>query len=1422
MVKRIYASGDCKVDISQYKDIVDGYSIVKAKFFTTAINVAVIKDNIEDYTVNLEWDELRPLGKGMLQFVLFYSNDDSAFDDGSYDQTDVKTTDFYIVSDITVEDNTATDVDVVMAEEIQENLNEVNAKVANVYTKDETYSKDEVDDLIEEGGGFIPQNYYDKNDINTIVSGINEDFENYYDKENIDTIVSGISDDIITYTDNPTINKFIKTLYIDTSDYNGELDVSELYIRYYNNYIYIYNSATSSGVILLNFNLATHQSVYCYRSPNGIYVYIEVNTDLIPSQEVPKTKLNEWTYKIDPRLSFEGTTESPILNKYVKKIWFEFDDETQRESWVGKVHLYNISNLLVNDRYTQVMMIRHDYANTNIIYYSQTSGKQLVTRKVSGMTINLLVDWEALKDKNIASNYTLVSNQCFMKDLNKVELSDTVGDSSNIAFSQKGAQTLSGEIESNSLAIGKINYHPNYTNNAVMNKLIKKMYVDVTNYKGDDIVFNESGVPNIKVYVSSNVLEFYMGSGTSDYIMKINFVDGQTEYSNGGWDKNNNITGVFCYIEIDPDFIPTTAQYNQRLTAEAFNKENDPRFNGKLKYIDNITIDKAIRALYVNTDSYNGGGTIDDSLHIRYIINGGSQGVNFGIGLYGNDFPNVVELSSQIKSAKGISSRGIFAYMDIDWDALKNYNGLIYFYQLLPKALEKPNFLDEDAIHKAFDNASSLMVRSDKSNGISYADRKVSNVVYEGCWKKAFQELATRTNGDECNGIPLTTEDIEVPTPIEGEGVYNYVVSSQTQFYDLNSIVNRALSSATSANTDVNIFIESGVYYAKGRGAWISGDSYVEIVNQETSLPQIRVLNNYDNYINKNLRIIGNGDVKIVVGDKHFGSVSENKIDCGEYWKVPHVDDSGNTIPYNYRYTYFDENLNNIDILNVNKVQEALSEITKDTELSSQLGKKVYCITIPKGSCPIIPLNNTYDMWLFVTSAWKNNYGQIFKTEEDSDGNVIVWFECNIEESDINMDAGYGGGNPRFKLLNEKPRHDSVLIRDGYIYVPKKFGFVTECRYDHFMSITSTNFNKVEIKGLHIMGGAQNTSGDGYQSGLFRIAAASNVRIENCKFTNIGTKVIRTWSTASNVEFMNNYVENANVGAITTGLQGNGIRIVGNTFKNIGRAPFASSVMDFQSKNTYVGYNTILDYNYIAIDVGTWVNTNTSYDETNTATAIIECNEMYYTEQYAHDRMNKVMMDGGSIYCRPRNKGVVVRYNYIHDVKGWRDRYAGIYLDGGSHNVSIYGNLVTNVGTNGLYINFWPNVYTTFPTCNLNNACVGNITDKSIWFKGNPHTEVLTDEWKQSICGANILLQGDYKGNVESSDTVKEITVDDVVYQLPNVHAKMDKMINGEPYVNEELFFAMRDLPIPEFIKQRFHKAISTKATDEGGKKISY
>ena len=66
----------------------------------------------------------------------------------------------------------------VLAEELAGDINEINGKIDNFYTKDETYTKEEVNDLITGSGGFIPDLYYDKDDIDEIVSGINESIDN--------------------------------------------------------------------------------------------------------------------------------------------------------------------------------------------------------------------------------------------------------------------------------------------------------------------------------------------------------------------------------------------------------------------------------------------------------------------------------------------------------------------------------------------------------------------------------------------------------------------------------------------------------------------------------------------------------------------------------------------------------------------------------------------------------------------------------------------------------------------------------------------------------------------------------------------------------------------------------------------------------------------------------------------------------------------------------------------------------------------------------------------------------------------------------------------------------------------------------------------------------------------------------------------
>ena len=219
MVKRIYAGGDCRVDLSQYKTLIDNYEVIKVKLFTTAINVNCIKtkEEIDEYEVRLVWDELRQLGKGVLQFILYYANDDSAFDDETYDQTDIKTTDFYIVSDITVEDNTATDVDVVLAEELAGDINEINGKIDNFYTKDETYTKEEVNDLITDSGGFIPDLYYDKDDIDEIVSGINESIDN------IDIDVADVVKTVGQYLTKVQQNTAINNLNIAVPVENGSV-----------------------------------------------------------------------------------------------------------------------------------------------------------------------------------------------------------------------------------------------------------------------------------------------------------------------------------------------------------------------------------------------------------------------------------------------------------------------------------------------------------------------------------------------------------------------------------------------------------------------------------------------------------------------------------------------------------------------------------------------------------------------------------------------------------------------------------------------------------------------------------------------------------------------------------------------------------------------------------------------------------------------------------------------------------------------------------------------------------------------------------------------------------------------------------------------------------------------------------------------
>lgn len=144
MIKRIYSNGDCKVDLSEFKDIIDSSVSIKVVFFVNSASVNVEKNSLnEDYTVNLVWDELQPLGRGVLQYILYYGNSDTAFADGEYNSSEIRTTNYFIMSDIQITDDVTTNVN--MSEMLQEQIDELKRNSPIVWNLPITISNEHYD-----------------------------------------------------------------------------------------------------------------------------------------------------------------------------------------------------------------------------------------------------------------------------------------------------------------------------------------------------------------------------------------------------------------------------------------------------------------------------------------------------------------------------------------------------------------------------------------------------------------------------------------------------------------------------------------------------------------------------------------------------------------------------------------------------------------------------------------------------------------------------------------------------------------------------------------------------------------------------------------------------------------------------------------------------------------------------------------------------------------------------------------------------------------------------------------------------------------------------------------------------------------------------------------------------------------------------
>lgn len=178
-MKRIYNNSDIQINLKTISGITDKFII---KFFTTNKEFFIRKTNENVYTVDdekyikLNWSELQTIGDGVLNYVLNNIKDDSDYDDGEYNNTISRTTNYYICSNFKVDPET----DKSISEIIAELTEKVDAEETARQNADTTLQTDLEEDefAISAALNDLNSNKAEKEEINTLQSNLTTEIEN--------------------------------------------------------------------------------------------------------------------------------------------------------------------------------------------------------------------------------------------------------------------------------------------------------------------------------------------------------------------------------------------------------------------------------------------------------------------------------------------------------------------------------------------------------------------------------------------------------------------------------------------------------------------------------------------------------------------------------------------------------------------------------------------------------------------------------------------------------------------------------------------------------------------------------------------------------------------------------------------------------------------------------------------------------------------------------------------------------------------------------------------------------------------------------------------------------------------------------------------------------------------------------------------
>ncbi len=471
------------------------------------------------------------------------------------------------------------------------------------------------------------------------------------------------------------------------------------------------------------------------------------------------------------------------------------------------------------------------------------------------------------------------------------------------------------------------------------------------------------------------------------------------------------------------------------------------------------------------------------------------------------------------------------------------------------------------------------------------------------------------------------------------------------------------------------------------------------------------------NYPEANIRLVGKKANLVPYGYTFSRKDTEVQRD-GEYYTLP--------------YTEFDLNDIVVDSRGAEiPMREDVKQVSGNIE-KAQDGIWRFFVDLPN-----LSEEQCKDFYVLMTRDWTSARHKVIKVQDG-------WLYYNLDSEDLhserdpNVDWKQYRVRPRYRLINN-PVSGGVHTADGKLFIPFKYKKIRVNKGGQMITFAYCHFNTLEITGFKLNG-----CGSGTPLGVYSSTFDTGAFIHNNTFSNITDIAICT-ALNENVSIFDNIVQNTSVQAIA----GNGINttICGNKLKSIGWMLNTRAITG-GGLRLHICDNEIVNFNYTAIACGS----TTPNNKAKPLTYIIERNLIRLTKEYTDNYIQNTLADGGGIYTGPQCQQGIIRNNLVENIKGIHSN-RGIFLDDGSKNLAIYGNLILNTANSyDIDLRYCKTFAKDIPDHNTNNSMFDNILTGSYRFQDG-------GDGSNCVEGENVKVQDDQEVQVVKANFFKNLGI---------------------------------------------------------------